>query len=206
MSTETYAPPGLAATDPFATDQVAIWDNWLPDPDAYRVWALEQVFDSVTIGSATFHGIALLSETLRDFMTALLAWKYPQLYTRLTMFRKSPLHQVEPSFVHHDRDMGTTSGILYLNPDPPAGDGTTFWRHKATGHVASAATEWEALQREWQDWRDTTLWEPWQTVEGKFNRLILFPSSMFHSRAIFENYGTGDESRLIQLLFMDGVL
>ena len=107
-------------------------------------------------------------------------------------------------YIHTDTDMGDWTAIAYLTDAPPAGDGTTFWRWKATGCLQSVATSREEQLAEWAAWRDRTQWEPWTTVAARPNRVVLFPAAYFHSRAIADNYGIGDTARLIQVVFGTG--
>lgn len=117
----------------------------------------------------------------------------------LSFFRKSPLGQEEPHFIHTDIDMGDWSAILYLNPDPPEGDGTSFWTHTASGAIESLIPHERS-----EEGRTAIGWELRQHVQARFNRLVIFPSSFFHSRAIPENWGEGDEARLTQITFGRG--
>jgi hypothetical protein len=178
---------------------LVVVDDVLPDPEAYRAMALAQPFGSVTIGGATFHGIAACPDTaLRDWLAARCEVDGPV----TTFFRQSPAGQLEPNYIHTDQDMGAWTAILYLNPTPQAGDGTAFWQRKDTGARESAGETIEELLPEWLAWREPDLWERWATVEAKFNRVVLFPAPYFHSRALFENYGqSSDDARLIQVLF-----
>jgi GNAT superfamily N-acetyltransferase len=173
-------------------------------PADYRQFARARTFGSVPIGPVTFHGIAPCADQ------TLVRWiqdRYPHARPTLTFFRESPAGQHEPNFVHTDRDMGDWTAILYLTDDPAPADGTTFWRHRETGATASTATTEEEFRAEWQQWRDLSLWEPWQTVRAAPCRLLLFPAPCFHSRALFENYGAaGADARLVQLVFGTGSL
>lgn len=188
--------------DPAA--RILVFDGVLDDAIAYRQRALAREFGSVDVG-AVFHGIAMAGDdwTLPNWVTA----RFPHLHPTLTFFRRSPLGQVEPNNRHDDTDMGEFSGILYLTHQPPPDDGTKFWRRKDTGAVATTfgATSVEKLP-EVLLWRDDDVWEPWYTVAAVFNRLVLFPSAYFHSRAIVENYGEGESARLIQVLFGSGMV
>lgn len=161
-------------------------------------------FEDVPTPVGVFHGISMQDH--RNAMTNALAEK--GLQPTFSAFRLSPAGQLEPHYIHTDRDMGDWTATLYLNPLPPAGDGTTFWRHIATGAVESAAeTNSDEQRTELMEWRRLTLWEPWRTVEAKFNRLIVFPAAYFHSRALMDNYGSDrDDARLIQIAFGTGVL
>jgi len=181
---------------------IRVFDDVVLDPHTYRAAALAQPFGELKSGSVTFKGLAPIGASP---LSAWLKADYGLTPTYET-FRLSPEGQDEPSFVHTDRDMGDWTCILYLNPDPPAADGTTFWKYRATGAIASSAETDDAKHAEWVNWRDTAQWEPWHTVPAVFNRAILFPAPYFHSRAIFSNWGTGLDARLIQLCFGTGSL
>jgi len=179
-----------------------VFDNVVADPVAYRAAALAQSFGDFHSGIVVFHGLAPIG---RSEVARWLETRYG-LQTTYETFRRSPHKQVEPTFVHTDRDMGDWSLILYLNPDPPPGDGTTFWRARDTGAIASVAATPDERIAEALTWRDVDRWEPWQTVPATLNRAVLFPAPYFHSRALFDNYGEADSARLIQLCFGTGAL
>lgn len=171
-----------------------IFDNVLVDPAQYRTKALEKEFRSYDFGHCQFHGIAV-----DMFSTELFDWfhnKFPNLKASLSFFRKSPEGQEEPHFIHTDVDMGDWSSILYLNPNPPSGDGTNFWTHWHTGAIESPVPHERS-----EEGKGTDGWILREHVASKFNRLVMFPSSYFHSRAIHKNWGAGDEARLTQVTF-----
>ncbi len=180
-------------------EDVLVFDDVLPDPEAYRAMALAQPFGDVTVGNATFRGIASCPRLdLLDWI----AEQFGDVGKVTTFFRLSPAGQPEPNYIHTDRDMGAWTGIFYLTPQPADGDGTTFWRRVGSGEYQSTGTTMDELLPEWLAWRDLAQWEPWQTVAAKFNRLVCFPAPLFHSRALFDNYGhTQDDARLIQVCF-----
>lgn len=176
---------------------ITIFDNFLDDIDRYREHALSLEFKSYDFGHCVFHGIAVggRSAELPGEITRIL----PNLTPSLTFFRKSPEGQVEPHFIHTDIDMGDWSGILYLNPEPPKGDGTTFWTHKGTQSIKSLTPHERS-----EEGNTPSHWEPRKVVQAKFNRLLMFPSSYFHSRNIHENWGEGESARLTQVTFGKG--
>jgi len=170
---------------------ILVFDDVLLDPLGYRAAVLAQPFGDVPAGDQVFHGI---SPCAHSSVPELIARELmPGARTTLTFFRQSPEGQQEPNFIHSDREMGDWTGILYLAPTPPAGDGTSFWRHRATGAMCGDFDEAAA--------RDLTQWERWHHVEATFNRLLIFQSDYFHSRGLEQNYGQGDDARLIQVLF-----
>lgn len=149
---------------------IRVLDDVLPDPHAYRAQALAQSFRDVTIGPDTFKGIAPCPDGSLAAAAAGATGAEPV----LTFFRKSPLGQKEPNFIHSDHEMGNWTGIYYMNQEPAEGDGTTFWK----------------------DGRQVS------QVVARFNRLLLFTTEQEHSRSLFDNYGEGDSARLIQVVFL----
>ena len=177
---------------------IRVHDDVLPDPLAYRAMALQQRFQAVQDGPVVFQRMAPCANP------ALMLWivqRYPQLTPTLTFFRQGARDQPEPHYVHTDASMGEWTGILYLTPHPPEGDGTAFWRSKDTGWIKGLQVEHDAAH-----WFDATKWDRWHLVEAKFNRLVLFQARLYHSRAIRENYGHGDDARLTQNTFGTGAL
>ena len=171
---------------------IAVFEDVLADPAAYRHAALALPFQTVDVGHAVFHGIApCLDPTVPQWLET----AYPDLAVTLTFFRQSPAGQLEPNDIHNDVDMGDVTAILYLSPDPPAADGTTFWRHRASGLQGSSDGLAGAAGH------DRDAWVPWRAVPAAFNRAVVFEAALFHSRAIHANYGAGDDARLIQVLF-----
>lgn len=175
---------------------VVTYDNAFEDPDAVRAAILAVPVQSVPAGGQVFHGIRMLPRSVSLSLGAVLQAVAPTAPPTLTFARSSPAGQVEPNDVHSDAEMAVLTAILYLNPDPAPGDGTIFWRRKATG---SARGAWDADCQ--ADSHDRDAWEPWRTVEAKYNRLLLFRSDYFHSRALVGNYGTGDNARLVIVAF-----
>lgn len=180
---------------------ILVFDSVLPDPLAYRARHLHERFQTVHDGPVTFHGMAPCADPT---IPMTIAAAYPALMPTLSFFRRSPEGQKEPHYLHDDRSMGEWTAIYYLSPDPPEGDGTSFFANLATGRIESAALGSEAWKEEIRAWSDLSQWERWATVEAKFNRLVLFRAGLFHARALPDNWGAGDDARLIQICFGTG--
>jgi GNAT superfamily N-acetyltransferase len=178
---------------------IVVHDDVLADPSAYRAMALRQPFQAVQDGDVTFQRMAPCANPTLPMW---IAQRYPQLTPTLSFFRQGEQDQVEPHYRHTDVSMGDWTALLYLTPDPPADDGTAFWRHVPTGDVGSVQLTKEAMAQ----WDDAALWERWHTVHAKFNRLVMFPSRLYHSRALYRNYGVGDKARLTHNVFGVGTL
>ena len=114
--------------------------------------------------------------------------------------RKVPRISIQP---HVDPAMFAT--VLYLNPEEDIQGGTSFFRHNATGltnmekvHMPFKRTEEYWNFKEWiydfsdkaEDLidNDTTLiddvWEEEHHIPMKFNRMIIYPSYMWHSAIV----------------------
>jgi len=177
---------------------IRVFDDVLADPVSYRERALSQDFGDVRVGPDTFRGIAMppTSEvTVR--MIDLCAGGGRDVSPKLTFLRKSPAGQHEPNFIHSDVDMGDWTGIYYMNPVIPAGDGTAFWALNGAMFGPWTPEIAEAGRRP----RIGDGWGMWKRVGARFNRLVVFKSDLYHSRAIYDNYGKGDGARLIQVVF-----
>jgi hypothetical protein len=175
---------------------ITVVDDVLPDPDAYRAACWAAPVGDVVTGDGVFHGIGAPPDPT---IPAWLQARWPGLVPTQTFLRQSPAGQVEPHLIHTDADLGDWTAIYYLTADPPPEDGTTFWRDRLTGArrtLARTADERAADAATWDDW---ARWEVWHTVTARPNRLVLFPATYYHARAIPENYGAGATARLIQV-------
>jgi len=181
-----------------------VMDDVLADPVAYRREILARPFRDVSLGpDLCFRGIQLAED---DIFSRWIRQQFPTLTPTLSFFRQSPLGQCEPNYVHTDRDMGDWTAILYLNPRPAPGDGTTFWRHRTTGAIGSDASDQKALLEEQRAWKDMGQWEPIALIEAKLGRALVFAAKRFHSRTLPQNYGNGADARLVQVVFGSGAL
>lgn len=158
---------------------IYVFDDVMSWPVEYRDRALQRPFGTfLSVHGQSFHGIAACDNGAFAFW---MTDTFKGLAPSLTFFRRSPLGQVEPNFRHDDADMGDWAAVLYLTPDPPPNDGTVFYD-------------------------DAESVNGFLRIPAKFNRAVVYPASLQHSRAIRENYGHGDTSRLIQMMFGTGTL
>lgn len=154
---------------------IYVFDDVMSWPTEYRERALQRPFGTfLSVHGQSFHGIGQCDNGAFPFWVT---DKFRGLEPSLTFFRRSPLGQDEPNYIHDDADMGEWTAILYLTPDPPESDGTVFYS--------------DGVQLR---------------VPAKFNRAVVFPAVLNHSRAIHENYGSGDTARLTQVMFGTGTL
>jgi hypothetical protein len=185
------------------TPVIGVIDEVLADPAAYRAWALRQPFATLREGARALHGIAPCPDAA---LPHFIAERYPLAVPTHTVLRHSPLGQLEPTFIHTDVCQGTWAAICYLSPAPPSGDGTAFYLDRLTGSYTGVTAEDPTRPAEILSYQDPDRWVCWYTVEARFNRLAIFPAPCFHSRTLPENYGVGDDARLVQLIFGKGTL
>ena len=153
---------------------LGILDNVLIHPNRYIKEINENEFIDVVDGDKVFHNIQPRSN-VDMFARIAMAYLGPKFYVTFNFVRKSPLNQQEPNFIHTDEMMGDVTAILYLSKDHPQDDGTTIYDENGDKSCV---------------------------FYSKFNRMVLFDSTLPHSRNIFENFGEGDDSRLIQVAFL----
>ena len=177
--------------------EVRVFDNFVPLAKEYAAVGAASNFLSYHFEHCVFHGIHQMPAD--GYIPSLIRQRYPNAEPTLSFFRRSPAGQVEPHYIHTDIDMGDWSAILYLNHDAPEGDGTRFWMHKATGEIENPIPHLRS-----KEGQSTDGWEWRQFVQAKFNRMVIFPSSFYHSRALFENWGDAKEARLTQVTFGKG--
>ena len=149
------------------------FDNVLQNPNQYVEDILNSNFTDVTDGINVFKNIQPRSN---DEFARYIELLYPNHKVKWNFVRKSPLNQEEPNYIHKDDMMGDVTCILYLSKYHPLEDGTTIYDNDNG-----------ALCR----------------VYSKFNRMIAFNSDAPHSRNIVKNFGEGEYSRLIQVIFLE---
>lgn len=149
------------------------FDNVLQDPAYYVSEIYLYGFQDVADGQNIFRNIQPRGS--HDDFAKYLSKLFPNYKVEFNFVRRSPLNQEEPNFIHTDEMMGEITCILYLNEDAPKDDGTTIYDENQ---------------------------EPIFTMYSKFNRMIAFNSDSPHSRNLFENFGDGEKSRLIQVAFL----
>ncbi len=193
-----------------------IVDGFHPFPDDLRDQALELDYGTVTDGEGyAYKGWAPYShEGFKSHMERL-----------LSVPTGGSARIVEHSFVAGTEGFETTQWIhadslqagwacvLYL--DGHKRGGTAFWDYRETGHQMQDSAFVEAARRQGETLEDMAarlrtegnneaLWQMHTLCSSRFNRLVFYPSKMFHSRYPKEGWGaTPEESRLVWVAFFD---
>lgn len=114
-------------------------------------------------------------------------------------FRLNYAGEMPNAAVHSDLGWGTHALVLYLCE----GDGgTAFWRHQETGATEIEPGDLELFEQVKGDWNREERWSMRHLVELRFNRAVIYPSRLFHSRYPFAAFGsTPEDGRLIAVAF-----
>jgi hypothetical protein len=149
------------------------FDNVLKTPKEYVADIHKYEFQDVADGHNVFRNIQ--PRDIYDEFAQYVTNLFGGYKVSVNFIRKSPLNQEEPNFVHSDEMMGDITCILYLSEDAPSEDGTTIYDEQS---------------------------KPLSVVYSRFNRMIAFNSDLPHSRNLFENFGEGENARLVQVIFL----
>lgn len=148
-------------------------DNIIKEPKIYVRDIFDIGFQDITLGEQIFKNIQPRDNN--DEFAKVVKFTFPDYKVAYNFVRKSPFNQDEPNFIHTDEMMGDITVILYLNEVSPDEDGTIIYDNDH---------------------------KPLCRIYSKFNRMVAFLSRMPHSRSIFENFGDGENARLIQVIFL----
>ena len=200
---------------------VVVIDDFYADPHAVRALALAGNYDSSLAYYPGLHSRIApalqlpLQQALVRLLAALgsVACEPADIASDFSIVT-TPASQMLAQQKHPHVDGLPLAGVLYLNPDFEVG--TSFFRHRPTG-LAFVRTPAEAdTHRRWMETfgaqhqpatyavGDGVIWEHLHSVAGRFNRLVMYPGTAFHSIAmqdVVHNLGL-DSARLTQRFFV----
>ncbi len=151
---------------------IIILDNVIKNPKQYVQNILKGDFVDVEDGDNLFKGIQVRQNDELQKFISIFLHEYSINYN---FVRQSPKGQKEPNFIHSDEMMGDKTVLLYLNENYPKGAGTTMYDEDETASCS---------------------------IYMKFNRLVVFDSYHKHARNLINNFGAGNSSRLVQVMFL----
>lgn len=148
-------------------------DDLLDDVNAHVADVLSNDFIDVNDGVSTFKNI---QDRKSDIVSESILPLFKDFDVAYNFVRRSPEGQEDPNFIHSDEMMGDLTCLLYLNEERPGEDGTTMYDEDETSKII---------------------------FKSKLNRMIIFDSLLKHSRNIFNNFGSDERSRLVQVIFLN---
>lgn len=185
----------------YSTADVAVIDDFHPNPEALLAMAAEAKWgnyrghDGVEYKRVSVHKDPITQQQLEAYMgrpVDMLGMAF-----RLNYEDELPNHAI-----HSDLGWGEWALVHYLSKDPPVGNGTAFWQHRAAGVDRIDIGQVELLKAIEPDWDRLQQWRQVGMVHSAFNRAALYRSSLFHSRWPFEGYGSSlEDGRLISVAF-----
>ncbi len=191
---------------------LSVYDNFSPDLVSIRGQVLAAGFGTQKgPDGLDYTGICPLdAPELVDGISKAIGTK---IIPRLSCFRLNLKGEKPHSWIHSDDICAQYASVLYLNLPNQCQGGTAFWKHTGLG-IDAMPTEAElnavGYNPKWfcdmmqKEWNDLTYWQQSGFVGMKWNRLLIYPTSMFHSRYPFEPFGTTPEDgRLIWVCFFD---
>jgi hypothetical protein len=191
-------------------EQITIIDDFFYDPDTVRESILSDVeFDLVP---RPYSGLNAHDQYYTGFVVDRIEWALGIKIKRVgqhgfALPRATPYEQYVRAYIHVDKPEYIS--VIFLNPEYPEENGTTFWRHKKTGLLKCSHEEGAEIFGD--DWDkpaggsipstlDESEWEKALFVEGKFNRCVIFNGQIWHSAEPKNGFGeVYDNSRLVMI-------
>ncbi len=191
-------------------------DNFLDNALVVRSEALKQDFDVATeFQGLSYKGVVPVVDPV---VLAGIALGLAELHGRpvkldMTFYRLSKAGEDTPTWIHQDNSCSPFAAILHLTRPQFCVGGTAFWKHRRLGIDALPMSEFERLAAGMvvdeqfcadinKDGQTTDAWDMVALAPMKFNRMVVFPSNLFHSRwPQFAEGRNKDDGRLILVSF-----
>jgi hypothetical protein len=148
------------------------------------------------VGSSVYEGMCFWGD--HSYMLAALQFAVGCPVAPNSMFFRVTTPNMEPAYIHSDRESGAFTCIVYLSEHEEE-FGTAFWRHRETGliemppfaEMAEDAAH-DQLRADMVSAAESA-WERLDFVRGAFNRALIFRAPLFHSRMPRTGFGEDDK-------------
>lgn len=205
-------------------------DDFSPHAEQIRNLALSREFSTVNFHGNNYHGISQNQETeekLRRYLCPMMAEAlgWHSIIPRLSIFRCSTSEHKPEVHIHADNAIGKDgygagaesiwACVYHLSLPEVCVGGTAFWKYKRFGWdylpskeemADQGITKDQALCDQInKDGTDESNWEMTGLVGMKWNRLVMYPGNLFHSRhpAVWPKDGGNNKGRLTWVCFFD---
>ena len=169
-----------------------------------RADALKLDFSPKEKNGHTYQGVGMPNDLVKNFLHEELGKAVgAPIVAANSFFRLSKAGEETPHWIHIDNGEARWAAVYYLTPSHPIGDGTKFWRSIELGSDYAP----ESINQHVADYlnsvaNDHSKFEGDDFVQGRFNRLISYPTRRFHSRFPKTSSGlTNEDGRLIWCCF-----
>lgn len=190
---------------------VHIIDNFLLDPISERERALAAEYKTIDHHGLDYRGISFTDDSWqRERIAQILGISAEGEWE--VFWRRYLEAEKNETYIHNDCRIGTFTGILFLNSPEQCKWGTAFWMHKLYRWMRQPTIEEinalglddtpELWDRVYQDGFHENKWTMLDYAPMAFNRLILFDSTLYHSRYPQTSFGSDiNSARLIKVFF-----
>jgi len=198
VTTREEIPPTLSRKFNFHPPGIIVIDDFLPNPDEVRKFALAQEF-TVTGNYPGRRTKSFATPDHKEAFERIMGKKiiyWPDQYNGAFQYTFGD----HKSWIH--RDLTDYSALIYLTPDPPADGGTLVYRHKELGIERDSEGTKDQIKQMNDDSSDESKWEIMDVIANKYNRLIIFTGRRSHkSNKYFGS--TKETGRLFQTFFFN---
>ncbi len=192
-------------------------DNFHPAPQAIARVAKTLSFDPIELKGVTYRGVG--QGYSPEGIYGLIAALFGNTAIRPTMehFRLGTKAEKPTTYIHADSTCARYAAVWYLSEAPAEViAGTAFWKHRELGiesirdrahmvELAGGEDQLEAFGKKMDaEGNDESKWQMTGLVGQKFNRITIYPTTVFHSRYPQDAWGeTVHDGRLTWCCFFD---
>lgn len=189
---------------------IFVRDDFIPNPDPVREFALSRKFETVEYDGHNYAGIGQqVDPTIEYYLRILMG----EIRIRMSFYRLSPEDDIPTAWVHCDPGCGEYACVLYLSVAADTQRGTAFWMHRSTRldriptqeeleQLGMDVEEFEALMT--RDANNEKRWLLRSLIGLQYNRLLIYRAELFHSRFPYRSFGADKQAaRLIWVGFFD---
>lgn len=184
-----------------------IFDNFHPVAKPIAAFAKTIKYETVEHEGHSYRGIGrgYSPEMFYDLLSVALG---RTITPKMEFFRLGTKEEAPTTYIHADNACAKNAAVWYLSDAPDdLVSGTAFWRHRASGRYElseSDRTDADLLASLDADGADEAKWQMVGLVGQKFNRLVIYPSNLFHSRYPKDAWGTdASNGRITFACFFD---
>lgn len=187
---------------------IQVFDNLLDNFDYYKGNVKKATFKDTISQGQKYSDISqdVLPVLIYDALSSKVGFSTKDVLSFLRAYRDRPEYR-HPMWIHSDALFSDYIGIFMVQSSEfPQDDGVAIWLNKELGTFKLETDNPDDDLNKIVDSQsmDPEKWSLIRRVEFKQNRLVVFPASVFHSKANLGNHGkTYDDCRIVHVLFFN---
>lgn len=182
---------------------VTIADGFCDHASYVRQYAMDLDFGPQEYKGHVYNGIGLADLDMTEYLSEAMGFHVEQ---ELSFFRLGVEGDELTSYIHCDAVCSRFACVWYLTPADLCRGGTAFWRHEELGwdRLPAAGVGPEMAEKLNEDGNIEERWKLEGLVKMWWNRAVIYPSALFHSRYPRQAFGSNTaDGRLIWCCFFD---